>query len=121
MLAIKLPPLLLDSLLVSVVLIVVNRRGVGAGAAGAAMIATCLGLVLVQWLAFGTAGAVRQALQYWLLFVFVPSAAIFALSRHGLFVGRPWLLLFFGPVSFVVVLVVVSIAVNVWSGLNYSR
>jgi hypothetical protein len=122
--AILLPALLLDSLVVSAVLIVLSRRGVSVAACGAATIVSSLALVMVHWLIFGGAGPVRQILQGWLLFVLAPSAAIFALSRLGLFVRRPWLLLLFGPLSFVVAVVVVVIALNMSnmsSGLNPSR
>jgi hypothetical protein len=118
MVAIMLPPLLLDSILISAVLIVLNRRGVGVAASGGATIATSLVLMMVQWIAYGAAGSVRQILRSWLLWVLVPSAAVFALSRLGLFVGRPWLLLFLGPISFVVALVVVMIALNLSPGLK---
>jgi hypothetical protein len=104
--------------LISAVLIVLNRRGVGVTVSGGATIAISLVLVMVQWLPFGAGGSVRQFLQSWLFLVLVPSAAVFALSRFRVFIDRPWLLLLLGPISFVVALVSVVIALNLSPGLQ---
>ena len=56
--SILLPPLLLNALLVSAVLVILNRRGVGFVRAAAATAATTLALVLAQWLSFGARGTV---------------------------------------------------------------
>jgi hypothetical protein len=114
--SILLPPLLLNALVVSAILVILNRRGVGFARAAAATAAATLVLVIVQWLSFGARGTVRQILEYWLLWVLLPSAAILILMPARLFARRPWLLLFLGPISFVVALFFVTIAVNLSSG-----
>jgi hypothetical protein len=114
--SILLPPLLLNALVVSVVLAILNRRGVGFTRSAAATAATTLVLVIVQWLSFGARGTVRQVLQYWLLWVLLPSAAILILAHRRAFVRHPWLLLLLGPISFVVALFFVTIAVNLSAG-----
>jgi NADH:ubiquinone oxidoreductase subunit K len=55
----------------------------------------------------------RQAVQSWLLFVSVPSAVLFAVSRLGVLESRPWLLLFLGPVLFVMAAVVATVMYNI--------
>src|SRR5947207_2490601 len=113
---IVLPPLLLDALVVSAVLVILNRRGVGLARAAVATAATTLVRVIVQWLSFGARGTVSLFLQQWLLWVLLPSAAILALSPARLFVRHPWLLLFLGPLSFVVALIFVAVARNLSAG-----
>ncbi|MGA2260545.1 MAG: hypothetical protein ABSH28_03810 [Acidobacteriota bacterium] len=107
MLSINLVPLLGGSLLVSATLIIVSKRRVGVAGSAAAIIALCLVLAFVEFRDLSTGAAVRQAVQYWLIFLCVPSAVVFALSRSGLLRRRAWLLLLAGPISFVLTIVVV--------------
>jgi hypothetical protein len=114
--AVLLPPLLLNALVVSAILVILNRRGVGFARAAAVTAAATLVLVIVQWLSLGARGTVRQVLQYWLLWVLPPSAAILILTPTRAFVRHPWLLLLLGPISFMVALFFVTIAANLLAG-----
>jgi hypothetical protein len=87
--AISLPLVVLQSLVVSAALVWLNRRGVEAVGAAVGTIAVCVGGLMVQLLFLGQATLTRQAVMYWLLFVIVPSTAVFAASRASLFrLGR---------------------------------
>ena len=112
MVGINTVPLLAHSLLVSAILIILNRRRVGAAGSAAATIALCLFFALVESRNFSTAAAIRQVVQYWLIFLCVPSAVVFGLSRSGLLRRRAWLLLLAGPISFVLTVVVVISVLN---------
>jgi len=108
-------PLLVGSLLVSVILIILNRRRVGVAGSAAATIAVCLVLAaaclvlaLVEFRNVSTGAAIRLAVQYWLIFLCVPSAVVFGLSRSGLLRRHAWLLLLAGPISFIITGVVVA-------------
>jgi hypothetical protein len=108
MLGINPIPLLAGSLLLSAILIILNRRRVGVAGSAAATIALCLVLPLVEFRNVSTGAAIRLVVQYWLIFLCLPSAVVFGLSRSGLLRRRAWLLLVAGPISFIVAGVVVA-------------
>jgi hypothetical protein len=113
MTSVSLPLLLIYSLLISGILVWLNRRGVGAAGAAAATLLTCVAVAVVQFSAFGRVLSKLQAVQFWLLFALVPGAVVFGASRLSLFQNRPWWLLLVGPVAFVFAVVVVMMAYNV--------
>src|SRR5438552_3138173 len=103
MLVLTLWPPLISSLVVSAVLTWLNRRGVGALRAAAAMVCASVAIAVVQ-LAVGRVLPSRQDFMLWLLFVLTPAAAVFGLSRSKVLRRRPWWLLLAGPVVFVAAL-----------------
>jgi hypothetical protein len=109
----SLPLLVVYPLFISAVLIWLNRRGVGAVGAAAGTLAVCVAVSLIQFFALGPATLSRQAVQLWLLFVCVPSAVVFGVSRFGVLQARPGWLLCLGPISFVMAVVVVMVTYNI--------
>jgi hypothetical protein len=107
MLAISAVPLLVGSLLVSAVLILLNKLKVGIVGSAAAVIALCLVLGLIENRNLNTGAAMIVAFRFWLIFLCVPSAVVFGISRSGLLRRRSWLLLLAGPVSFLITIMVV--------------
>lgn len=120
MTSLSLPLLLIYSSLISGILVWLNRRGVGAAAAAAATLLTCVAVAVIQFSAFGLVPSKQQAVQLWLLFVLVPGAVVFGASRLSLFQHRPWWLVLGGPVSFVFAVVVVAMAYNVLFGSSHA-
>jgi hypothetical protein len=114
MTSVSLPLLLIDSLLLSVILVLLNRRGVGTAGAAAATLLTCVIAAVVQFSAFGPLPSKLQAVQLSLLFVLVPGVVVFGASRLSLFQQRPWWLLLGGPVSFICAVVVATLAYNIF-------
>ena len=111
--SISLPFLMGYSLAVSTALIWLNMRGTGiVGAAGGTLL-VCIAIAVIQSVAFGSVPLTRQAVQYWGLFVLLPSAVVFAVSRVGLLQARPWSLLFLGPLTFVVAVTAVMVTYNI--------
>lgn len=113
MISISLPFLIGCSLAVSAVLIWLNMRGAGIlGAAGGTLV-VCIAIAVIQSVAFGSVPLTRQAVQYWGLFVFLPSAVVFAVARVAILQARPWSLLFVGPLTFVVAVTAVMVTYNI--------
>ena len=121
MLTVSLPLLVVDALFVSAVLIWLNGRGVGPVGAFAGTLAACAAVAAIQFFAFGLATLSRQGLQSWLLFVVVPSGAVFAASRVSVLQTRPALLFLLGPISFVTAVVVVMVTYNILFASSHSR
>jgi hypothetical protein len=111
--AISLPLLIAYSLILSIVLMWLNRRGLGAGRAMVGTIAACIAIALIQWFAIGPATLSRRMLSHWLVFVCVPAVVVFAASRLSLLQTRPAWLVFLGPLLFLATVVVVAIGYNV--------
>ncbi len=120
MTSVSLPLLLIYSSLLSVILVLLNRRGVGAVGAAAATLLSCVIAEVVQFSAFGPLPSKQQAVQLWLLFVLVPGAVVFGASRLSLFQHRPWWLLPGGPVSFVVAVMFAMLAYNIFFGSSHA-
>ncbi len=114
MLGVSLPFLLLESLLLSAVLLILNRRGVGAAAVAAATVVTSLLLHLALNLALSGPAPFRRLVVQWLLIALVPGMFVFAVSRLEVLARRPWLLLAAGPFSFLLAVIVGMVAFNVW-------
>jgi hypothetical protein len=113
MISISLPFLIGYSLAVSAALIWLNLRGEGMlGAAGGTLV-VCIAIAVIQSLAFGSVPQTRQAVQYWGLFVLLPSAVVFAVSRAGILRTHPWSLLLLGPLTFVVAVTTVMVTYNI--------
>jgi hypothetical protein len=113
MIGISLPLLIGYSLAVSAALIWVNLRGAGILAAAGGTLVVSLVVAVIQSVALGSLPLTRQAVQYWGLFVLLPSAVVFAVSRAGFLVARPWALVFVGPITFIVVVTAVMVTYNV--------
>jgi len=107
MLAISAIPLLVGSLLVSAILILLNKLKVGIVGSAAATIALCLILGLVEFRNLSIGAVIHKAIPFWFIFLCMPSAAVFGISRLGLLRHRAWLLLLAGPISFFITIVVV--------------
>ena len=113
MTSVSLPFLMGYSLAVTAALVWLNRRGAGIlGAAGGTLM-LCIALGLVQSVAFWSSPLAKQAIQSWALFVVLPSAFVFAVSRLGIVQARPWGFLFLGPLTFVVAVILVTVVYNV--------
>ncbi len=113
MTSVSLPLLLIYSSLLSIVLVLLKRRGVGTAGAVAATLLICVIPAVVQVSAFRSLASKQQAVQLWLLFVLVPGAVVCGASRLSVFQHRPWWLLLGGPVSFVFAVVVEMLAYNI--------
>jgi len=113
MIGVSLPFLIGYSLAVSAVLIWLNMRGSGVLAAAGGTMAACVAIAVIQSVAFGSMPVTRPAVQYWGLFVFLPSAVVFVVSRVGILQARPWALLFLGPLTFVVAVTAVMVTYNI--------
>ncbi len=110
MIGINIIPLLWDSLAISAILIILSKFHVGLAGSAAAIIALCVILAFVEFRISGPGSTIRQALQGRLIFLCVPSAVVFALSRAGILRHHAWLLMLAGPISyFLTVAVVVSV------------
>ena len=113
MVAVSLPLLIGYSLAVSAALTCLNMRGAGIlGAAGATLV-VCIAIVIIQSVAFESVAVTRQAARYWGLFVLLPSAVVFAVSRLDILQARPWGLLVFGPLTFVIAVTAVMVSYNI--------
>ena len=113
MTVLSLPLLIMYSLVVSALLIWLNRRGVGPLGAVGGTVTVSLLVLLAGLFALGTARLSRQAVQQWVLFVLLPTAAIWAVSRLGSLQRRPWWLLLAGPVTCMFAIVCVAMAYNI--------
>jgi len=114
MIAVSLPFLLGCAVAISIVLLWLNRIGVGAAWAAAATVAVCVAIALVQSVMLGGFPFTRQAVQIWTLLVLVPGLALFAASRLDVFHSRPWLLLLAGPLLFLLATTAGIIMYNVF-------
>ena len=88
-------------LLLSVLAFGLNARHVSAGRSALALLVFCLGAAVFQWLRLGTL-SVGASIVMWLGFVFLPCAAVFAMSRIPAMRVKPWLLLLVGPLTYFV-------------------
>jgi hypothetical protein len=113
MIAISLPFLIGYSLAVSAVLIWLNVRGAGVLSAAGGTVVACVAIAVIQSIAFGSVPLTRPGVQYWGVFVLLPSAAVLAVSRIGILQARPWALLFLGPLTFVVAVTAVMVTYNI--------
>jgi hypothetical protein len=114
MMAINVIPLLWGSLAISAMLIILSKLHVGLAGSAAAIIALCVILAFVEFRISGAGFSVRQAFQGWLIFLCVPSAVVFALSRAGILRHHAWLLVLAGPISFFLTVVVVVSVLNAY-------
>ncbi len=114
MMGINIIPLLWGSLAISAILIILNKLHVGVAGSAASIIALCVVLAFVEFRISGAGSTVRQAFQGWLIFLCVPSAVVFALSRSGILRHHAWLLVLAGPISFVLTVVVVVSVLNTY-------
>ena len=112
MIAVSLQFVLGYALLASVVVMWLNRRGTGAAASGGVLLAVCILIAIAHLIPRGLTMPTRQAIQLWLVFVVLPSAAVWGASRAQFLMSRPSLLLLVGPITFVVALVVFATASN---------
>jgi len=113
MMSVSLPYLIGYSLVVSAAIILLHMRGAGILAAAAGTLLVCIAIVIIHFVVFGSAPLTRQAVQYWGLFVLLPSAVVFAVSCVAILQARPWSLLLVGPVTFVFAATAVMIAYNI--------
>ncbi len=90
MFSVSLPLLLISSALVSGILVWLNRGGVGAAGAAAATLGTYVAVAVVQFSVFGCGLSKPQAVKFWRLFVLLPRAVVFGVSRLSVFQNRPW-------------------------------
>jgi hypothetical protein len=116
-----LPFLVLESLVISAVLVWLNKRGAGATRSALVTLAVCIAVAGVPLFSLASHAPRLQIVQVALLYSVVPAAVLFALSRLGAFRARPWLLLFAGPVACVVALVIAVIAYNIAFASNQPR
>ena len=112
MIAVSLPFVLGYALLASVVVMWLNRRGASAVTSGGVLLAVCIVIAVAHVFPRGLAMSTRQAIQLWLVFVLLPSAAVWGVSRAQFLMIRPAWLLFVGPMTFIVALVVFATASN---------
>jgi hypothetical protein len=101
------------ALLASAVVMWLNHRRTSAVRSGAVLLALCLLIAGAHLFPRGHAMPTRQAIQLWLVFVLLPSATVWGVSRAEFLMIRPWLLLILGPITFIVALVVFGTAANV--------
>jgi hypothetical protein len=99
-------------LVLSALLAFLHTRRLGAVATGLGTLLLCVFVAMVP-LAATPITITRQALQFWTLFVLVPSAVVWAISCLDVFVPRPWMLMIVGPLSFVFSLLVVVVTYNI--------
>lgn len=120
MVAVSIQFVLSYALIISAVLIWLNRRGTGAAPAAAVILALCVAVAVVEGSMGGFAIPTRQVIQLWLGFVLLPSLAVLGLSRAGFLNRRPWLLLIAGPISFVVAILVFGTVLNILFATRHS-
>ena len=101
------------ALLASAIVMWLNRRGTSAVTSGGVLLALCIVIAVAHLFPRGLTISTRQAIQLWLVFVLLPSAAVWAVSRAEFLSIRPSLLLFVGPITFIVALVVFATASSV--------
>ena len=92
-------------MLASVVAMCLNLRRTSAVASGGVVLALCI-VIGVLYLVRGLPIPASQALQLWLVFVSLPCAAVWGLSRVELLIIRPWLIVLVGPIAYGVAVVV---------------
>jgi hypothetical protein len=119
--AVSLPMLGVLALLVSAVVTGLNARGMGVVASAGVMLVACVAVAMLQGFVLGSIGSIPQAIRMWVVFVFLPAAAVLAVSRLGLLRTKPWLLLLLGPISFITALIVVMIVHNILFASGHSR
>lgn len=100
------------AVLVSAVVMWLNRRSPSAASTAGVLLALCIVIAVVHLLPRGLAMPARQAIQIWLVFVLLPTAAVWGLSRADFLVNRPWVLLLVGPIAFMMALIVFGTAFN---------
>ena len=98
--------------MVTSALIWLNIRGAGILEAAGGTLVVCVAIAVIQSVAVRSVSFARQAVQYWGLFVFLPSVVVFGVSRVGVLQARPWGLLLLGPLAFVVAAAAVMVAHN---------
>jgi lysylphosphatidylglycerol synthetase-like protein (DUF2156 family) len=113
MISVSLPFVVAYAVLVSTIVMWLNHRSTSAARTAAVLLALCLVIAFVQLLSRGLAMSAGQTIQMWLMFVLLPTAAVWGLSRADFLVKRPWLLLLVGPIAFVLALIVFTTALNV--------
>lgn len=111
MTSISLLHLIVYSIAVSAGLTWLNMRGIGILGAAAGTVVVCVVIALLEMGAFGSPS--RGAAEYWWLFVLLPSAVVFAVSRLGILQRRAWGLLLLGPLTFVVAVIAVMVVYNI--------
>jgi len=117
--AVRLPVELAYSLLVSAFLVWSNTRGLRSLGAAGGTLGICLLIAVSQALAAGSFPP-RQ-IEFWVLFVCVPSVAVFLVSRLSGLQARPWRLVLLGPLSFTMALVAAMVTYNILFASSRSR
>jgi hypothetical protein len=111
--SISLLPLLVHALIVSGALAWLNTRGVAMSRAAAATLIVSAAIWAITQVTFGGGPPSWRDLQYWTLFVALPSAVVLLASRIGALQTRSWWLIAIGPVMFICATTVVIIVYNV--------
>ena len=76
MISVSLPFVVGYAVLVSTIVMWLNHRSTRPARTAAVLLAICLVIAFVQLLSRGLAMSTRQAIQMWLLFVLLPTAAV---------------------------------------------
>jgi hypothetical protein len=120
MIALSLTALIAPPLVLSAVLVWLNRRGAGALVAAGATVAVAVAILGFQIASAGMSPIPSwMALQLWSVFVLVPSVLVLAVSRTGVCRRRPWQLLWLGPLTFVGSLMVAILGYNFVSNFQH--
>jgi hypothetical protein len=104
---------LVQSLLISAVLIWLNRRGTGPAGAVVGTIAACVALAVLELILYGRAAVSPQALRFWLLFVLLPGSVLLGASRLAWLPSQSWWFLLVGPLVFMLSMIFVMVTYNV--------
>src|SRR5262245_59127649 len=113
MLAVSLQITVIYALAVSLALVWLNSRATGSLSAAGWTLTVCVAIAVAQFAAFGPSKPSRQDLQFWLLFVVIPAAAVYGVSRRKALRKRPLWLVLVGPLCFIVTVVAVMVLYNV--------
>ena len=110
MLSVSGPFLLLYMLVLSGVLAILNARSVTVAGAVAATVAVA---AVPSVLMAAVANATRTSLVTALLFIVIPALVMCAVSRLAIVRQHPWQMMLFGPLCFIVTVVVAATSFNV--------
>jgi hypothetical protein len=111
--SISLVHLVVQSLLISAVLIWLNRRGTGPAGAVVGTIVACVAIAILELILYGRAAVSPQALRLWLLFVLLPGSVLLGASRLAWLPSRSWWFLLVGPLVFMLSMIFVMVTYNV--------
>jgi hypothetical protein len=98
-------------LVLSILVFALNARGVSAATSGWILLTFCLITGAVQGIGLSRV-SIAQSVGMWLGFIFLPSVAVFGISRLAFLRTKPWLLLIIGPISYLFAMIVTLTVAN---------